>query len=397
MMRYWKTTVLTTVSVLCLGTYYITTSSPKPDYYIQTVSGDEKAAASIEVKGANNQDALTINLEGSKYRANSFLQSQDDHMEYNNKTLNDMFFAHDSFMRGKRNSNEFCENEKFIGHARMKPKPNTSDLEYLFTISIYEKANKQSSSFEVIIPKKNMNQHSYWVEHVWFDGQTIKVITIENRKKDSEREVHLYTFSLEKKSLLNEQLMGQPIQNNNGYIREGIYEQDRNKPQRFVIYQGHLSEQGNSSRSELYVYDLQNGTSEQIKDEKIKEYLANNQNESMVVTLNGDEIILVLAKGKEKDSRILRYHLLEKKVKGEFILKHEDSQTSVNQYIDVVIKDNQIFLLSIGFQQERWAPIVHVIDLNTGLNVYKGYINQKIEKESDRQKNYMWGNLRFSS
>ncbi|TCZ80929.1 hypothetical protein E0485_01180 [Paenibacillus albiflavus] len=385
MMRYWKTTAFIAVMVLSIGVYYIGADGPKPDYYIQTLSGDKQEAANIIVDGRYKSDPISIDLGGSSYESGSFFRSL-DRLAYDSPTLNQLAQDHSSFLRGIRGIDNFTENEQMIGHVGLdiRSTENPGDQKLIFKVSLYDKESKDNSSFQVIVPKKIRGGNGYCgIDYVWLEAQAINVITWEPYK--SSYELHLYRFSLDQKSLLQDKIMNpdEMEDTNLGLLIGGRYEQDSLKHNRNVIFQRYFYDNNDTktvSHKELVAYDLNNDKLEQIENDQLNEMLSSNMDSELYSALTGDVITLTKVIGNH-DLQIVRYQIAEKKMLGEFTLSLKDLRLTVGGIYSVTVKDDRAYVLgssnTTGFTQ---MPVVNAIDLNTGKIVYQGSIQAKSDE-----------------
>ncbi|MCR8641174.1 hypothetical protein NV379_00765 [Paenibacillus sp. N1-5-1-14] len=378
MKHYWRTTILVAVSVLCLGTYYTTVSGKKEDYRIQTISGNEQEAAKLAIDGRYLRDQISIRLSGMERKSKSFLEAK-DYTEYYNDSLNQLAADHDSFMRGKRTNRGFVENDLIIGHVKMdtKSEKGTHNLEYEFTVSIYDKAQKKSTSFHVDVPKLLMNdRHGYFVDHVWLDGQTIKVITMERMNMPNKQEMHVYTFSLDSKTLVTDEIITpSAIQLNNisGNDRQDIKSQNR-----YMIYEGlDPVDSGDAyAYRELYVYDTVTAKLEMITDQKVRN-LVHYRYLNLSINLTGDEAVITRF-SESGDAEVIRYHLSDKKVIGEFTLKMDELRFQKNAVSRITVKEDRLYLLGYSkSSRNEQSNVLNIVDLSNGMIVYQGGIHSK--------------------
>jgi len=383
MMRYWKTTSFIVLIVLSIGVYYIAADGPKPDYYIQTISGDKQEAANVLVGGRYNSDPISIDLGGSSYATDSFIRSL-DRLEYDNATLNQLAQDYSSFMRGKRGPANFAENDLMIGHVGLERRntKNSDDLELIFKLSLYDKKSKDNSSFQVIVPKRPTPEYGFWIEHVWFEGQTINAITMERHNSSSE--LHLYRFSLDQKSLLQDKIINPEEMNGTDLtsLIGGRYDLDSSKLNRYIIFQRYEYDNNDTktvSRKELFAYDLVNDKLEQIENDQLIEML-NDMDSEQYFALT-DDVLTITKVNENHELQIIRYQVTEKKVLGEFTISLKELRLTVGGIYTVIVKDDRAYVLGSSDTNEfTQMPMVNVVDLNTGKIVYQGGIQAKSDE-----------------
>jgi hypothetical protein len=395
MKRYWKLAVLVPFIILCIGTYYVEASGGNgPEYYLKLLAGNEKEASQVSLQANYRNEELFINPEGSEYRKEqSFWESLSPN--YYSKELEKLVKVNRQFMRGKTDLNGFYEDDQFIGYVDIRSLGLVKDrFNAPFTVSLYDKKRKGSSSFEVSLPKVNIynfiNLHD-----VQIDGQTMKLVTINFKKSESNAgynmypEVHLYTLDLDKKNIVEDQVIFSeaPLDENNRVNIMGVDETDPLKQSRYAVFQTIHSKKVKAKESseayvpdhrELFVYDLKSGKPVTIQDELINEILKGTDEQD--ISHSGDELYLT-SWTDQKGAHVIRYSLAENKVEKDLTIAFNQHQSVAGKVSISRIANNRLYMLVNMRKGESTVPTVVIAELDTGGIVYQGEVSRKDNKE----------------
>lgn len=129
MRRYWLSILMVVLGVSGIATYYSYGRLDfLPDYKLETIQGDAKEGAVIELSGSQylerRSEALNINFKGSEYyRSNENMRKNvlsGDSWFYKQPDIKQMIKDHKSFMRGKLNAQGFYRDEEWVVYAEVK-------------------------------------------------------------------------------------------------------------------------------------------------------------------------------------------------------------------------------------------------------------------------------------
>jgi hypothetical protein len=407
MKRYWKLAVLVPFIVLCIGTYYVEASGGNdPEYYLKLLGGNEKEASQVSLQANYRNEELFINSVGSEYRnEQSFWDSLSPNY-YVSKELDKLAKENRPFMRGKTDLNAFYEDDQIIGYVNIgsqlrlvKDRSNAP-----FTVSLYDKKRKGSSSFEVKLPKANI-YNFISLHDVQIDGQTMKLVTFNYKKSESSpannmySEVHLYTLDLDKKNIVEDQVIFSeaPLDQNNRVNIMGVYETDLIKQSRYVVFPTIHSKKEKTKESseayvpdhrDLFVYDLKSGKQVTVQGEPINEFLKGTA--ELDISHSGDDLFLTSWMD-PKGPHFIHYSLAENKVKKDLTIAFNDIRPDAGKVNISRIANNRLYMLVNMRMGESTVPTVVIAELDTGGIVYQGEVSRMDNKELS---NLMIGNIK---
>ncbi|MDQ0878294.1 hypothetical protein QFZ77_006953 [Paenibacillus sp. V4I3] len=393
MKRYWILALLIPFTALSISIYYATASEDhKPDYYLKTLAGQEQEGSHIAIQGQYETDPITIQTTGSDYsdEHQSYWQKLDSSYYYLEE-LGGLLPEHRSFMRGKRNVNAFFEDEKVIGYVGSE---SDFDLEKgqpdILDIALYDKGKKKKSADFQVKLKKDKNEFIS-IADVQVKEQTMKLLvayqhrTETNPRLYKDAEYHLYTLDLDKRSVVDHQLI-EPAASPDNRLRTSttnVWSSDQIKANRYAIfdritYKDDAEEDTVELRSkeivnrEILVYDIWNGQLTRIQNEPMRNLLLNAKTDELTIRQVGGELYITKLSD-SGESQVLRYDLNGNVVKSDVKLALQDVQKEWRRTGMLQIVNNRIYMYMSG----KGNPGVAVAELETGKMVYQGVIERK--------------------
>lgn len=374
MKRYWLSIVWVPFIVVCLGTFYIQAAAQVPPNFVLTkVEGDEKEAAGISMYGSYESNGkfgsqLRIDTEGSEYRPQRDFLPTDP---FGNEILSQLMKEHRSFMRGKRSSNSFYEDEKRLVYVYTEWNYGGIGGQK-FEVSVLNKENQETSSYEVEIPKSDQYDYIY-VEKVQVIGDKIKAVT--HNQRNSRPEVHLYTMELTSSSGLVEQVLYQESNvakdiNTNVYMinSESIA---TNPYVAYQIAQSKIMNESDGTREsriiggEVKVYDLASGKEMKVNSAKMTDAVKSTMGSNPELIQMDKDQLYMLDKG-AGSVQVVQYGITT----GTEAIK-EYKIAAVDEF---AIKNNRLYTLSNGKSAPGKPPVVTVMELQTGKVLYQGQV-----------------------
>ncbi|UHA75453.1 hypothetical protein [Paenibacillus sp. 481] len=391
MKRYWKLAVLIPFIALSTGMYYITESGGnRPEFYLKTMAGDEKEATSLDVKADFGMEILSINTQGSTYRNEliSYWETLYTHRNHNEE-LRRLVKEHRQFMRGKTDISVLYQSDTILGYVDENHDDNLGMQSDVFTVSLLDKSKNVSSSFDIKLPKKNV-QEIIHISDVQIKGQTMKLLAnVWGRGQSTNSEqVRQYTVDLDQKRLVEDRMLLPNISEDKDIqiSVEEVYKPDPYKKTNYAVFElTHLkkgetkspeSDTNNVVHRELVVYDKRSETLKKVDHAQIHTFLNKKKNpEDLFIRQSGDDLYFALWSN-EKGPKILYYNIADNKVKNEVSIALQANRHDVNVSR---IANNRLYLLV----RSHVAPKVIVAELETGKIVYQGAVSRKDNNETN--------------
>ena len=226
--RYWLLVVLIPFCVLAIGTYYVSgAGDQKPDYYLETIKGQESDGASLLVQGQLNGKMISISTQGTESESEqlSYLERLDTKFYYQGQ-LNKLLKENRSFMRGKSDVNAFYEDDKVLAYvAPESPNDTSKGQSNLLKISVKWKLEKANASFDIQADKRN--DEIMRIYDVQVKDQVMKVLVNRQQRGNNlhpqftDAGYDVYTIDLSNNSLLSsEKITPANTQENTNQIRQ---------------------------------------------------------------------------------------------------------------------------------------------------------------------------------
>ncbi|UKS27500.1 hypothetical protein LOZ80_00670 [Paenibacillus sp. HWE-109] len=392
MKRYWLLIVLIVFSVCSMSYYYVAEAqSPKPEYYLKTIAGQEENAAKVVVQGSYEVEAISVTTQGSYYPSDhQTYWKQLDSSDYFLDDLAGLREQHRSFMRGKRDVNAFFEDEKVIGYAGSEsPFGLEKEQSDILNIALYDKGQKkQSADFKVQI-KKNKDEFIS-VSDVQVKERTMKVVVAYQPKFHSETEFasteyHLYTIDLDKRSIVAHERIETGAKQD-AKLRTIVYNVWGTQPlsaKGYIIFdqttyalkdvKDHRPDTSNDEllNHEIFAYDIWKGQLTKIQNESIQKLLMKS-GDDLIIRQTGDNVYFNLF-SESGPSEVLSYSISDNKVNSDVVLELQSLQSEWGRTGIFQIVNNRLYMLMFGKQN----PAIAIVDLATKKTIYQGVIERK--------------------
>ncbi|WP_409299769.1 hypothetical protein [Peribacillus sp. SCS-155] len=211
MKKYWKSCLISIFIVLVIGSFYIQSAysaSKLPDFFIKTVEGKGEEFKGITLDGYLNalgsEQPLEINRNSTKYQSERSYFEEIKDSETDSITIRNLQRQYPEFMRSSKQVFEdaFFEDDKMLVSAFVDFKYNKV-LDSSFVIKVLDKRDEKVRSMNLPIP--NVKNYAYvWVQEVqYIDGQ-LMVVSNNNPHDGENHEIHVYSFDIGKKKLLDD-------------------------------------------------------------------------------------------------------------------------------------------------------------------------------------------------
>lgn len=377
MRRYWILIVLVPLIVLCVGAYYVQADSRYPEFVLEKQEGDEKEAAAVLLRGQfgqnHRQGAVTVGLQGSEYSSEQSFFARIA-PRWGREEIKKLAEEHRNFIRGKRNPLSFYEDDNLLAYADVTGDFSNSGLyNFRFAVSLLDKKNGRSSSYEVSVPNGNLYTqiNVYDVQAI---GGQLKAVT-QNYKSDGSSEIHLYSLALTNGQAPVDQILLQSENADSNIL--GGYEANALRPSRYVVFhavQFHKVQNahGDYSREEaggrLFVFNIENGQEVRIESPEISDLLSGGARQD-AFSINSEGDNLFLAKKTGQGVRLIQYNIPEAKISV------KDIQTDFVVY--TTVKNGRLYMLVKKNTDREELPSLAVADAGTGNLLFKGSISLK--------------------
>lgn len=396
MKHYVKLAVLIPLIIVCIGVYYVAgANSAYPEFELRGQKGNDKEALPVSLYGNNRNEAFIIDAQGSHFQSEqSFWKSLDFNYHYNPE-MQKLAKEHRDFMRGKRNLLAVYEDEKIIGYADIEERKieasGVPQLAFDFDISVYDKQKRSSSSFKVNVPQKGMYD-SISPYDVQIEGQTMKMVAkirksadiSADRNSSSIEELHLYTFDLGGKKVVEDQtLISGASAGEDTQVRiRTVYESETTQKGRYAVIDIQYSKKNakkelTMDKRDIVYCDVWSGQMSVMREPIVNE-LVDNEAE-FAVRHTGDELYLTSWLD-PKRPRVVRYNLVENKVKADVAIKLDHIKSDEQSANHSKIANNRLYTLISQNRGNVDNPTLIIADLNTGNIVYEGILSRKDNK-----------------
>ena len=384
MRKYWIPIVISIVMIASIGTFYIQSvfaTNHKPMLSIEKIDGDEKEVESLLLTGFYYDELnflgeeFEISSEGTKYLEDSSFFERIEGV-YGSHHIRQLQKDYRHFMRGKyADVNSYFENEDFLAYADISYKnPYTVSSEFQFSIAVLDKRTNTTISFEHLVP----NSGDFWYLHslkVQVIDDQLKLITQHDMREDNRKEIHLYTFDLTEKTLLNDEVILSTENEIDEYTdMRTLGEDDPTsesvhlvllKTDRKQDVDGFLEEVVNE---ELIIYDLTLNTLEMINLEKLSGY-------GYPEYVDGSHVYF-MNNGESGTLKMATYDLGSKQIVQNFDVDSPNDEVGWSSGFN----EGKLYLVDSQIDFEKSAHVT-VIHLEDGKTLFKGEVKPKDQKE----------------
>lgn len=384
MKRYWKILMLSLVTVIVIGAFYINSSLASENIVvgIEKVSGNEEEVENIMINGdfgGNNiHHSLLISKDETINLSNqSFIQQLTRTSTV--PAFNQLKEKYSHFMRGKKYlSNSLYADENFVVYVNVEGNGNGNvSKKMYFEIEILDVKTDKTTSMELDVPN---NDNYHWVEvmDVQLFNNEIKVIARGFRAEGGE-DLKAYTIDLDKKAVSDETIYESPKIENGWSDLRVVDEYYSVEPKKYLLFQVYAHEEP------VYEEAVETGEPKIIADEIMVYNIETNQLKKLEIspeergygidtytlynntvyipnpTLNGIEV---------KQYNIENDSWGEKQL---FKVEHDKGEHEPF----IKLQNGKIYIIS---SVDGKYPLV-ISDLNTGQSLYEGKLVVKNQKD----------------
>lgn len=205
MKKYWKFIATTTIIVLSIGTFYVSSTmsaESHPEFVIKTISGNAEEIKPLLLEGSYTSSMsyvgtnLKITSDGTTYDSRSFL---DQIIGQPPTVIKDFQEKYRSFMRGKDPLvNYFFENEEFLAYANVDYRLDSlRSRDFKFNISVLNKKDGSIDSFTEEVPDSGELEYISVDDVQKVEGELYLITRNMMRNNDNfSEEAHIYTINI---------------------------------------------------------------------------------------------------------------------------------------------------------------------------------------------------------
>jgi hypothetical protein len=396
MKRYWKLMILSFITVIVIGTFYISAgSAEKTDLTIEfeKVNGNEEELKDLTFYGeylvGNMYQPLQITTEETIIPNNSsFLEQLSP--EYNAPIFKELIKNHKRFMRGKELSpSSYYEDENVLVYATFKGDfdhgPNR-DVD--FDIEVLDKKTEETTSFKSDVPF--LEKYNWLnIDDVQVVHDELKLVVQGRGMKDGTDDIRVYTFDMKEQLLVGNEPIATADSKENTRTDIRLLNElySTIQPQRFYVIHKEIYETENARNegdtvtyegepkvvaNEVLVYNIENNEVKQLENpnEMIESIYRGSILETSMYTFTQTGHVIEV-----NHYNFAKEEWTEKQTFHSEQAKTSDSEPSIklmNGKIYIVSSTNNGYTLLIG-------------DLNTGESLYEGKLHIKNQKEDPQR------------
>ena len=402
MKRYWKFIVLSLFTVAILGGYYVKTSAKQNNGYaiaLKNHSGDSEVVKDLTIQGdftnlqtynyttfklTNNQTSFENDL--------SYLKKLDGVFQ-DSPRLRNYVEVHHSFMRGKlRIPYLFSEDTEYLSYVNDETTYEGNGYTQELTISRLNKETNKIDEFTYALPN-NTSEASYYVSDTFYKDEKVYALLqrseyTENAQKDT-YELFVWDFDSQKMIIENNPLTFLPDEKNTIIqLIESSSEESTLDYAAFIVTSGESIDEYGELQGEVdsyvFILDYVSGELKKVKNETSTE-LSNRfggqrtQEELYLFMFQKDSPLLKVDIKMEapEATQLIEGNPIEEPVfdEQEFVDdQSESTEPEEADYMNIIhIHDGKMYALD-AIQDKNQVPILSVIDIESGKEVYNGSI-----------------------
>lgn len=403
MRRYWLSILMAVLAVSGIATYYSYGRLDfLPDYKLETIQGDAKEGAVIELSGSQylerRSEALNINFKGSEYyRPNENMRKNvlsGDSWFYKQPDIKQMIKDHKSFMRGKLNAQGFYRDEEWVVYAEVKAEKKGSEAAIaVFQLQLLEESTDKVSKLKVTyeLPKavktarvnNFSNNYMNLVDVQKVDEEIHLLVSTYDYDNESSR-YEIFVIDMKSRKLLrntNIESLGIKSTSNNKDVQIQIGHMGDSSGQYstplervlFIVSEEKISQEDREANKvpetlseKYYAYSYRTGLMTELTNLVIKKAWTSLQGDEYYVAESGPEHIT-----------LSRYHLSTNKFEQAYA-KLSAEQLNVDEIKFLLINSNRVYVMT----QHTDVAGASVLDLATGELLYTGRV---VEIGNDKQ------------
>lgn len=399
--KYWKLIVLTIITVFTLAVLYInqtTLSSHLLQFSIKKISGDNKEVESLVLTGdvsdgLYNFESFRLDNNGTSYsRDQPFFKRLSD--DYQPLEITRLQQNYRNFMRGKdENIYSYYEDKQVLAYGAIQY-DFTGMYDFKFEVAVLDKKTNETVSFNYMIP--NRADYAYVeVAGIEMVDENLKMITINDRDDDDlSTEVHVYTFDLKKKKIVDDEVIGkQHLLAQMDIEQEGFIQllHGEFSDREHIIVSDIVTETEriDSVTENEELYDEEFDYKEHVKDQKIIKYNLNTKTTDKIdlpkeVVKKGIPIVfdgrVLTFINTDKELQLINYDTVKKRIEKEITINMDQSDTYLGDLFHSLnrprVKDGKLYYVDsdVNSNLKNGAKNIVVIDLKTLDTLYEGTI-----------------------
>jgi len=383
MKKYWKSTFLLIVTVICIGTFYIHSSlASKPDISIdiQTINGNEEEIKKVvfyaDYQKGNDFNSVHIkNGTGDISNQYSLL----DELKQTNldPKLKQYIKDYKSFMRGKvLDLYKFYEDDYVLAYANVDW--GTAVRNYTLELSVLNKESEKVTNIKSDIPNKEKYSHIYVEDLQVLNGQLKILVT--TYLFNGQNEVHVYSYDIANQKLVHDELVfaSPSVEQQAESVLGIIYEQQNLGSQKYYIIHSsvvpyNMKEKIDDSGAikDVILYNIETNEKEKLEIDGLQIESANAVYDSTVYFINYTE----------ENIEVTPYSIEEKKVGKPFKYPMPKRDSGENPPSAQVAK-GKLYIIQ---PESKLESRILIIDLSKGETLYEGTIQLKTPPENKEQ------------
>jgi hypothetical protein len=213
MRRYWLSIIIVVLAISGIGTYYsFGRLNHLPEYRLETIQGDSKEGAAVQLlggyRGDMNYEYLEVSTRGSEYgglNKNLRVEFSEFGPElYRQADFEQLLIDHKSFMRGKNNENSFYRDEEWVIYSDVSLNIKKSEAPVaVLQLNLLHEATDKITTFKQTfeLPEPSINLYIEDVQRL-NDKIYILVNKYYNSSKPKPREYEVFELDLASGTLL---------------------------------------------------------------------------------------------------------------------------------------------------------------------------------------------------
>lgn len=242
MKRYWKILLLSVITLVVIGSFYIQASLAAKNTVqleLEKISGNEDELKGLSIHGDYGSGNLTQSFvheaDGETRILNNRSLIEEFTTSYNLPAIDKLIEEHRNFMRGKELFPDyFFENESLVVYAGVKRDYKYNSIDFSFDIDILDKKSDEVKSIALDLSDTETYGWYDVIDVEVADGQ-LKLITRSSLVIGGE-EVTLYTFDLEKEKLLSTEKLISTITTDNSWTELSIISNSSIEAEKYILF-----------------------------------------------------------------------------------------------------------------------------------------------------------------
>lgn len=378
MKKYMNLFILSIFIVIMVGYFYIEnskTSNLFPNFKIEKISGNDDAIKDMIITGELHYnyygfDSFRITPEETKYfRDEPFLTRVNRY--YKQINVESLQKEYRNFMRGKDEFiGSFYETDDVLVYGSTTYDSWSIDSEK-FDIALLDKQTNDIISFQVPIPNRN----EYWyidTREIYLTENELLLITVNHigTANDEIGEVHIYTFDIKEKKLLNDEIIEEIQYENIGHGNKNVDVLLDEKNEEVLVYKS-VVQYTEDPHSLNDTAKIENVVKYNLKT-KEKEFVHEELDQGIPIALIDDK--LYLAQNQERKLKLTQYDLEKDKVMDQLEIDILNVDFSIEELNEPLVKNGKFYFVPVMVDGNMECTI-SVVDLINFEVEYNGKID----------------------